>query len=68
MICVISPCKAAERGLAVRLLVKDATTLGDWCERFASVIDCTSNERMAAGLNCRRSIATRTRPARSCTR
>src|SRR5262249_5659548 len=32
--------KAAERGLAVRLLVKDATTLGEWGERFASVIDC----------------------------
>jgi cyclopropane fatty-acyl-phospholipid synthase-like methyltransferase len=32
--------KAAERGLPVRLLVKDATTLGDWDERFASVIDC----------------------------
>jgi cyclopropane fatty-acyl-phospholipid synthase-like methyltransferase len=32
--------KADERGLAVRLLVKDATTLGDWGERFASVIDC----------------------------
>src|SRR5262245_6548854 len=32
--------KAAERGLAVQLLVKDATTLGDWAERFASVIDC----------------------------
>jgi cyclopropane fatty-acyl-phospholipid synthase-like methyltransferase len=32
--------KVAERGLAVRLLVKDATTLGDWGERFVSVIDC----------------------------
>ena len=31
--------KAAERGLSVELLVKDATTLGDWGERFASVID-----------------------------
>ena len=31
--------KAAERGLAVEFLVKDATTLGDWGERFASVID-----------------------------
>ena len=31
--------KAAERGLAVRFLVKDALTLGDWGERFASVID-----------------------------
>src|SRR5262249_6161898 len=32
--------KADERGLSVRLLVKDATTLGDWGEQFASVIDC----------------------------
>jgi cyclopropane fatty-acyl-phospholipid synthase-like methyltransferase len=32
--------KAAERGLAVEFLVKDATTLGDWGERFATVIDC----------------------------
>jgi SAM-dependent methyltransferase len=32
--------KAAERGLAVEFLVKDATALGDWEERFASVIDC----------------------------
>jgi cyclopropane fatty-acyl-phospholipid synthase-like methyltransferase len=32
--------KAAERRLAVDFLVKDATTLGDWGERFASVIDC----------------------------
>ena len=32
--------KAAERGLPVEFLVKDATTLGDWGERFASVIDC----------------------------
>src|SRR6516164_9179773 len=32
--------KAAERGLAVEFLVKDATKLGDWGERFASVIDC----------------------------
>jgi cyclopropane fatty-acyl-phospholipid synthase-like methyltransferase len=32
--------KAAERDLTVQLLVKDATTLGDWGERFASVIDC----------------------------
>jgi SAM-dependent methyltransferase len=31
--------KAAERGLAVEFLVKDATTLADWRERFASVID-----------------------------
>src|SRR5262245_2123651 len=31
--------KAAERGLSVQFLVKDATTLGDWGERFASVID-----------------------------
>jgi SAM-dependent methyltransferase len=32
--------KAAERGLAVQFLVKDATRLADWSERFASVIDC----------------------------
>jgi SAM-dependent methyltransferase len=32
--------KAAERGLAVVFLVKDATALHDWGERFASVIDC----------------------------
>jgi cyclopropane fatty-acyl-phospholipid synthase-like methyltransferase len=32
--------KAAERGLSVQFLVKDATTLGDWSEWFASVIDC----------------------------
>jgi cyclopropane fatty-acyl-phospholipid synthase-like methyltransferase len=31
--------KAAERGLAVEFLIKDALTLGDWGERFASVID-----------------------------
>ena len=31
--------KAAGRGLAVEFLVKDATTMGDWGERFASVID-----------------------------
>jgi SAM-dependent methyltransferase len=31
--------KAAERGLSVRFLVKDALTLGDWGERFASVLD-----------------------------
>src|SRR5262249_13741352 len=31
--------KAAERGLKVEFLVKDATTLADWGERFASVID-----------------------------
>jgi cyclopropane fatty-acyl-phospholipid synthase-like methyltransferase len=31
--------KAAERGLAVEFLVKDARALGDWGERFASVID-----------------------------
>ena len=30
---------AAERGLAVELLVKDALTLADWDKRFASVID-----------------------------
>src|SRR5262249_43771629 len=33
--------KAAERGLlAVEFLVKDATALANWGERFASVIDC----------------------------
>ena len=32
--------KAADRGLAVQFLVKDATALGGWGERFASVIDC----------------------------
>src|SRR5262249_43093768 len=32
--------KAAGRGLAVEFLVKDATALGDWGERFASVIGC----------------------------
>jgi SAM-dependent methyltransferase len=31
--------KAAERGLAVEFLVKDATALGDWGERFAGAID-----------------------------
>jgi cyclopropane fatty-acyl-phospholipid synthase-like methyltransferase len=31
--------KAAERGLAAEFLVKDALTLGDWGERFASLID-----------------------------
>jgi SAM-dependent methyltransferase len=31
--------KAAERGLAVDFLVKDATELAGWGERFASVID-----------------------------
>ena len=31
--------KGAERGLAVEFLVKDATKLGGWGERFASVID-----------------------------
>jgi cyclopropane fatty-acyl-phospholipid synthase-like methyltransferase len=31
--------KAAERGRWVEYLVKDATTLGDWGERFGSVID-----------------------------
>src|SRR5262245_56201309 len=31
--------KAAERGLKVEFLVKDARTLGQWGERFASVID-----------------------------
>jgi len=32
--------KAAERGLAVEFLVKDATALAQWGKRFASVIDC----------------------------
>jgi cyclopropane fatty-acyl-phospholipid synthase-like methyltransferase len=32
--------KAAERGVAVEFLVKDATKLADWRERFANVIDC----------------------------
>lgn len=32
--------KAVERGLSVTFLVKDATTLNDWSERFDSVIDC----------------------------
>jgi len=32
--------KAAERGLTVTFLVKDALTLTDWSERFDSVIDC----------------------------
>jgi SAM-dependent methyltransferase len=32
--------KAIERSLSVQLLVKDATRLGDWGARFASVIDC----------------------------
>jgi cyclopropane fatty-acyl-phospholipid synthase-like methyltransferase len=31
--------KAAERGLPVTFLVKDATTLKDWTERFDNVID-----------------------------
>jgi ubiquinone/menaquinone biosynthesis C-methylase UbiE len=31
--------KAAERGLAVEFLHKDALTLGEWDERFASAID-----------------------------
>jgi SAM-dependent methyltransferase len=31
--------KAVECGLAVEFLVKDATALGEWGERFASVID-----------------------------
>jgi cyclopropane fatty-acyl-phospholipid synthase-like methyltransferase len=31
--------KAAERGLSVQFLVKDALTLGEWGERFASVLD-----------------------------
>lgn len=32
--------KAAERGLATTFLIKDATTLKDWSERFDNVIDC----------------------------
>jgi cyclopropane fatty-acyl-phospholipid synthase-like methyltransferase len=32
--------KAAERGLRVEFLVKDATALAGWGERFASAIDC----------------------------
>jgi SAM-dependent methyltransferase len=32
--------KAAERRLPVEFLVKDATFLGNWGERFASVTDC----------------------------
>jgi SAM-dependent methyltransferase len=32
--------KAAQRNLSVEFLVKDALALGDWNERFASVIDC----------------------------
>lgn len=32
--------KAAERGLTVTFLVKDALTLKDWGERFNNVIDC----------------------------
>jgi SAM-dependent methyltransferase len=32
--------KADERGLAVEFLLKDATALGDWGRRFATVIDC----------------------------
>jgi len=31
--------KAAERGLSVEFLVKDAMTLGEWDRQFASVID-----------------------------
>jgi cyclopropane fatty-acyl-phospholipid synthase-like methyltransferase len=31
--------KAAERGLAVEFLLKDATALADWGKRFTSVID-----------------------------
>jgi SAM-dependent methyltransferase len=31
--------KAAERGLSVEFLVKDALTLSEWSERFTSVID-----------------------------
>jgi ubiquinone/menaquinone biosynthesis C-methylase UbiE len=32
--------KAAERGLPVTFLVKDALTLKEWSERFDNVIDC----------------------------
>jgi SAM-dependent methyltransferase len=32
-------CKAAERGLSVTFIVKDAMTLKDWSERFDNVID-----------------------------
>jgi SAM-dependent methyltransferase len=32
--------KAVERDLVVRFVVKDVTALGNWGERFASVIDC----------------------------
>jgi cyclopropane fatty-acyl-phospholipid synthase-like methyltransferase len=32
--------KAAERGLSVEFLVKDATALNDWNERFSTVLDC----------------------------
>ena len=32
--------KAAERGLSVEFLVKDATALTNWGRRFATVIDC----------------------------
>jgi len=32
--------KAAERSLHVKFLVKDATALDEWHERFASAIDC----------------------------
>jgi SAM-dependent methyltransferase len=31
--------KAGERGLSTEFLIKDALTLGDWDQRFASVID-----------------------------
>jgi cyclopropane fatty-acyl-phospholipid synthase-like methyltransferase len=32
--------KAVDRDLAVEFLIKDATSLSDWNERFATVIDC----------------------------
>ena len=32
--------KAADRRVAVEFLVKDATKLSAWDERFSSVIDC----------------------------
>jgi SAM-dependent methyltransferase len=50
--------KAVARDLAVEFLIKDATALSDWSERFASVIDCglfhglsdEDRERYVAGL------------------
>jgi cyclopropane fatty-acyl-phospholipid synthase-like methyltransferase len=51
--------KAAERELSVEFLVKDATKLGGWGRRFASVIDCglfhvftdDDRQRYVAGLS-----------------